>query len=156
MDIKTVPLSWLETNLQAALVSARIRAKRSLSRCPTNDWSLFRHSRRRKTIRWSMISLQSNPEFRTLVAKSKAGPRKPFPAQAVGNCLGDLFESSQLLTQQGRERRMDSVVKPRPSLPKLRHPNDYRPFLGGFLCRPPFPNCIIAAFATLRGLVVNW
>ena len=23
--------------------------------------------------------LESNPEFRTLVAKSKAGPRKPFP-----------------------------------------------------------------------------
>jgi hypothetical protein len=25
--------------------------------------------------------LQSNPEFQSLVAKSKAGPRKPFPPQ---------------------------------------------------------------------------
>lgn len=78
MDIKTIPLSRLETNLRATLVECadsgqavvvalpdqRLVAIQALD--PAEDDSLMDDL------------LQSNPEFQALVAKSKAGPRRPF------------------------------------------------------------------------------
>ncbi len=79
MDIKTIPLSRLETNLEATLVE-----------CADSGWPLVVKLPDRRLIAIQALEtaednsliddlLQSNPEFQTLVAKSKAGPRKPFP-----------------------------------------------------------------------------
>jgi hypothetical protein len=79
MDIKTIPLSRLEADLIGALRECadsgstlvvelpdrRLLAIQPLD--PTEDDDLINEL------------LQSNPSFRDLVAKSKAGSRKPFP-----------------------------------------------------------------------------
>jgi hypothetical protein len=78
MAIKTIPLSRLETDLKKTLNECaqsgetlvvempdqRLLAIRSLD--PQEDDSLIDEL------------LASNPKFQALVAKSKAGPRKPF------------------------------------------------------------------------------
>ncbi|NMC21329.1 MAG: hypothetical protein GYA33_13020 [Thermogutta sp.] len=82
MAIKTIPLDRLETDLRKTLNECaesgetvvvempdqRLLAIQSLD--PQEDDSLMDEL------------LASNPKFQVLVAKSKAGPRKPF---AVGN-----------------------------------------------------------------------
>jgi hypothetical protein len=81
MGIKTIPLSRLETNLEAtltecadsgqaivvALPDQRLVAIQALE--PTEDDSL------------TDDLLQSNPEFQELVAEAKASPRKQFPPE---------------------------------------------------------------------------
>jgi hypothetical protein len=78
MDIKTIPLSRLEADLRGAprecadsgttvvveLPDQRLVAIQPLD--PTEDDDLMNEL------------LASNPSFRALVEKSKAGPRKPF------------------------------------------------------------------------------
>jgi hypothetical protein len=77
MDIKAIPLSRLETNLEATLVE-----------CTDSGQVVTLPDQRLVAIQAletaeddSLVDdlLQSDPEFQTLVAKSKAGPRKPFP-----------------------------------------------------------------------------
>ncbi len=84
MAIKTIPLSRLETDLKKTLTECaesgetvvvempdqRLLAIQSLD--PQDDDSLIDEL------------LVSNPKFQALVAKSKAGPRKPFAAGAGG------------------------------------------------------------------------
>ena len=78
MAIKTIPLSRLETDLRKTLnecaesgetivvemPNQRLLAIQALD--PQDDDSLIDEL------------LESNPKFQALVAKSKAGPRKPF------------------------------------------------------------------------------
>ena len=84
MAIKTVPLSRLKTDLEKTLDECaksgqtlvvelpdqRLLAIQSLD--PNEDDSLMDEL------------LASNPRFQTLVAKSKAGSRKPFPSGERG------------------------------------------------------------------------
>lgn len=84
MAIKTIPLSRLETDLKKTLNDCaesgetvvvempdqRLLAIQSLD--PHEDDSLIDEL------------LASNPKFQALVAKSKAGPRKPFTAASTG------------------------------------------------------------------------
>ena len=84
MAIKTIPLSRLETELKKTLnecaesgqtVVVEMPDQRLLTiQCldPQEDDSLMEEL------------LESNPEFRTLVAKSKASPRKPFSLEDRG------------------------------------------------------------------------
>jgi hypothetical protein len=79
MDIKTIPLSRLETNLQATLVECADSGQPVVVKLP--DRRLIAIQALETAEDDSLVDdlLQSNPEFQTLVAKSKAGPRKPFP-----------------------------------------------------------------------------
>ena len=88
MAIKTIPLSRLESDLEKTLNECarsgqtlvvelpdqRLLAIQSLD--PSEDDSLMDEL------------LASNPEFQALVAKSKASPRKPFPAAEQGQTNG--------------------------------------------------------------------
>lgn len=88
MPIKTIPLSRLETDLAATLNECaasgetvvvempdqRLLAIQSLD--PDGDDCLIDEL------------LAANPEFRALVAKSKAGRRVPFPAAEPGAGAG--------------------------------------------------------------------
>jgi hypothetical protein len=84
MAIKTIPLSRLETDLRQTLTECaksgetlvvelpdqRLVAIQSLD--PNGDDLLIDEL------------LASNPKFQALVAKSKAGPRKPLPTGSKG------------------------------------------------------------------------
>lgn len=88
MAIKTIPLSHLETDLKKTLNECaesgetlvvelpdhRLLAIQSLD--PNEDDSLMDEL------------LASNPKFQSLVAKSKAGPRKPFSCGERGLTKG--------------------------------------------------------------------
>jgi predicted neuraminidase len=79
MDIKTIPLSTLETNLQATLVECADSGQAVVVALP--DERLIAIQSLDAAADDSLIDdlLQSNPDFQALVAKSKAGKRKPFP-----------------------------------------------------------------------------
>jgi predicted neuraminidase len=79
MDIKTIPLSRLETNLQATLVECADSGQAVVVTLP--DQRLIAIQSLDATEDDSLVDdlLESNPEFQSLVAKSKASPRKPFP-----------------------------------------------------------------------------
>jgi hypothetical protein len=81
MDIKTMPLSKLETNLQATLVECADSGQAVVVTLP--DQRLVAIQALETAEDDSLVDdlLQSNPEFQTLVTKSKAGPRKPFPLE---------------------------------------------------------------------------
>ncbi len=78
MDIKSIPLSWLETNLQATLVECADSGQAVVVTLP--DQRLVAIQALDATEDDSLVDdlLESNPAFQKLVAKSKAGPRKPF------------------------------------------------------------------------------
>jgi hypothetical protein len=78
MGIKTIPLSRLEANLGATLNECADSGQPVVVELP--DHRLIAIQVLETTEDDSLIDdlLQSNPEFRALVAKSKAGPRKPF------------------------------------------------------------------------------
>jgi predicted neuraminidase len=79
MDIKTIPLSRLETNLQATLVECADSGQAVIVTLP--DRRLIATESLETTEDDSLVDnlLESNPEFQSLVAESKASPRKPFP-----------------------------------------------------------------------------
>jgi hypothetical protein len=81
MDIKTIPLSRLETNLRATLVECADSGQAIVVKLP--DRRLIAIQALEPAEDDSLIDdlLQSNSDFQTLVAKSKAGPRKPFPPE---------------------------------------------------------------------------
>ena len=79
MDIKTIPLSSLETNL-----------KETLNECAASGQTLVVELPNQRLISIQSLDpdeddsliddlLASNPKFQALVARSKAGARKPFP-----------------------------------------------------------------------------
>ena len=78
MDIKTIPLSRLETNLQATLTECADSGQAVVVELP--DQRLIAIQALEAAEDDSLVDdlLQSNPEFQRLVAKSKASPRKPF------------------------------------------------------------------------------
>lgn len=79
MDIKTIPFSRLETNLQATLNECADSGRPVVVKLP--DERLVAIQSLDSAEDDSLVDdlLQSNPEFQALVAKAKAGPRKPFP-----------------------------------------------------------------------------
>ena len=79
MDIKTIPLSRLETNLQATLVECADSGQAVVVTLP--DRRLIATESLETAEDDSLVDdlLESNPEFQSLVAKSKASARKPFP-----------------------------------------------------------------------------
>jgi hypothetical protein len=79
MAIKTIPLSHLEADL-----------RRTLSECADSGATLVVQLPDQRLVAIYPLDptqddqlidelLESNPSFRALIAKSKAGPRKPFP-----------------------------------------------------------------------------
>lgn len=78
MDIKTIPLSRLETNLQATLLECADSGQAVVVTLP--DRRLITIQSLDAAEDDSLVDdlLKSNPEFQSLVAKSKASPRKPF------------------------------------------------------------------------------
>ena len=78
MGIKTIPLSRLEANLGATLSECADSGEPVVVELP--DHRLIAIQVLEATEDDSLMDdlLQSNPAFRALVAKSKAGPRKPF------------------------------------------------------------------------------
>jgi hypothetical protein len=79
MDIKTMPLSQLETNLQATLLDCANSGQAVVVTLP--DQRLVAIQSLDTAEDDSLVDdlLQSNPDFQNLVSKSKASPRKPFP-----------------------------------------------------------------------------
>jgi hypothetical protein len=79
MDIKTIPLSRLETNLQETLVECADSGQAVVVTLP--DQRLVAIQALDAAEDDSLVDdlLRSNPEFQALVAKSKTGARKPFP-----------------------------------------------------------------------------
>ena len=79
MHIKTIPLSLLETNLQATLSECADSGQAVVVRLP--DQRLIAIQALEAAEDDSLVDdlLESNPDFQTLVAKSKASLRKPFP-----------------------------------------------------------------------------
>jgi hypothetical protein len=78
MGIKTIPLSQLETDLRATLTECADSGQAVVVELP--DQRLIAIQALEPTEDDSLVDdlLQSNPAFQALVAKSKAGPRKPF------------------------------------------------------------------------------
>jgi hypothetical protein len=78
MAIKTISLSSLETDLQKTLNECAESGETVVVELP--DQRLLAIQPLEPQGEDSLIDelLQSNPKFQALVAKSKAGPRKPF------------------------------------------------------------------------------
>lgn len=78
MATKTIPLSRLEANLRQTLNECADSGEPIVVELP--DQRLIAIQSVEATGDDSLIDdlLQSNPEFQSLVAKSKASPRKPF------------------------------------------------------------------------------
>lgn len=78
MGMKTIPLSRLEANLRATLSECVASGQPVVVELP--DQRLIVIQALEAAADDSLIDdlLQSNPDFQALVAKSKAGPRKPF------------------------------------------------------------------------------
>ncbi len=82
MDIKTIPFSRLETNLQATLSECADSGPPVVVELPDERLVAIQSLDTAEDDSLADDLLQSNPEFQALVAKSKAGPRKPFsPAE---------------------------------------------------------------------------
>jgi hypothetical protein len=82
MDIKTIPLSRLEANLRETLRECADSGQAVVVELP--DQRLVAIQALEPSDDDSLIDnlLQSNAAFQALVAKSKAGARKPFPPLA--------------------------------------------------------------------------
>jgi hypothetical protein len=78
MGIKTIPLSRLETDLRATLSECADTGQAVVVELP--DHRLIAIQALEPAEDDSLVDdlLQSNPAFQDLVARSKAGPRKPF------------------------------------------------------------------------------
>ena len=78
MGIKTIPLSRLEANLRATLTECAESGQALVVELP--DQRLIAIQALETLQDDSLVDdlLQSDPAFQALVARSKAGPRKPF------------------------------------------------------------------------------
>ncbi len=79
MDIKTVPLNHLEMDPRGTLTECADTGSIMIVELP--DQRLVAIQSLEATEDDDLINelLASNPAFREMVAKSKSGPRKPFP-----------------------------------------------------------------------------
>jgi hypothetical protein len=84
MDTKTIPLDRLETNLRATLFECADSGQAVVVELPDQRLIAIQSLNPAEDDLLVDNLLQSNPEFQTLVAKSKASARKPFPPQREG------------------------------------------------------------------------
>ena len=80
MVIKTIPLSRLETDLQKTLNECAQSGEILVVEMPDQRLLAIQSLDPREDDSLVDELLASNPKFQTLVAKSKASPRKPFVA----------------------------------------------------------------------------
>ncbi len=78
MAIKTIPLSRLETELQKTLNECADSGETVVVELPDQRLLAIQPLDPREDDSLIDELLESNPKFRSLVAKSKASPRKPF------------------------------------------------------------------------------
>ena len=78
MGIKTIPLSRLEANLRATLTECAESGQAVVVELP--DQRLVAIQALDAVENDSLVDelIQSNPDFRKMLTKSKAGPRKPL------------------------------------------------------------------------------
>jgi hypothetical protein len=81
MGIKTIPLSRLQTNLEATLTECADSGQAIVVALPDQRLVAILALEPMEDDSLTDDLLQSNPEFQALVARSKAGPRKPFPPE---------------------------------------------------------------------------
>ena len=79
MDIKTIPLNRLKTNLQATLVECADSGQAVVVTLPDRRLIVIQSLETAEDDSLVDDLLESNSEFQSLVAKSKASARKPFP-----------------------------------------------------------------------------
>jgi hypothetical protein len=79
VDIKTIPLSRLETDPTGALSECADSGSIMVVELPDHRLIAIQSLEAIEDDALIDDLLASNPRFRELVAKSKAGPRKPFP-----------------------------------------------------------------------------
>lgn len=78
MAIKTIPLSRLETDLKRALTECAESGETLVVEMPDQRLLAIQPLEPQGDDTLMDELLASNPKFQALVAKSKAGPRKPF------------------------------------------------------------------------------
>jgi hypothetical protein len=79
VDIKTVPLSPLETDLRGTLIEYADSGSVMIVELPDQRLIAFQPLDATEDDDLANELLASNAAFRDLVARSKAGVRKPFP-----------------------------------------------------------------------------
>jgi hypothetical protein len=82
MDIKTIPLSRLEADLQGTLRACADSGQAFIIELPDLRWVAIQSLDPSEDDSLTSDLLESNAAFRALVAKSKASPRKSFPTNA--------------------------------------------------------------------------
>jgi hypothetical protein len=80
MGIKTIPLSRLEADPQGTLRDCADSGQAFVIELPDLRWIAIQSLDPSEEDSLTSELLESNVAFRALVAKSKASPRKPFPA----------------------------------------------------------------------------
>jgi hypothetical protein len=78
MGIKTIPLSRLETELEKTLTECAASGETVIVEMPDQRLLAIQPLEPSEDDTLMDELLASNPKFQALVAKSKAGPRKPF------------------------------------------------------------------------------
>ena len=81
MDIKTIPLSRLAADPMGVLVECADSGSVVVVELPEQRLVAIQPLDATEDDDLINELLESNPRFRELVAKSKAGPRKPFPLE---------------------------------------------------------------------------
>lgn len=84
MAIKTIPLSRLETDLKKTLSECAESGDTVVVEMPDQRLLTIQSLDPRQDDSLTDELLASNPAFRALIEKSKAGPRKPFVATDPG------------------------------------------------------------------------
>jgi hypothetical protein len=84
MAIKTIPLSRLETELQQTLSECAASGETIVVEMPNQRLLAIQRLDPGEDDALIDELLATNPKFQALVAKSKAGPRKPFVAGNKG------------------------------------------------------------------------
>jgi len=79
MAIKTIPLSLLETDLLKTLNECAESGQTLIVELPGQRLVAIQSLEPNEDDSLMDELLASNPQFQALVARSKAGPRKPFP-----------------------------------------------------------------------------
>jgi hypothetical protein len=79
MGIKTIPLSRLEADPRGTLRECADSGEAFVIELPDLRWVAIQSLDPSEDDSLTSELLETNQAFRDLVAKSKAGPRKPFP-----------------------------------------------------------------------------
>ncbi len=88
MAIKTIPLSRLETDLKKTLHECAESGETVIVEMPDQRFLTIQPLDPQEDDSLMDELLASNPKFQALVAKSKAGPRKPFALGDPGPTKG--------------------------------------------------------------------